>query len=592
MSEQAHILVIDDDPLIRRLVAKTLQNEGMQTTVAASGDEGLALFKEHGADAILLDVIMPNGLDGYTTCTQIREQSAGQHIPILMMTGLEDLDSINRAFEAGATDFISKPINIPLLGHRIRYILRAAQTTQSLLDSEKRLHHMAYFDNLTDLPNRTFFQEHLRIMIALAHRHQQKLGVLFLDIDGFKRINDTLGHLMGDQVLQETSNRLRKCLRASDAFTRMGTPPQDGISLARLGGDEFTVLLSSIERNEDAATVAERIRKSLAEPYILGHQEVYTTTSIGISIFPIDGESELELLKNADLAMYYAKRVGGNAYRYFSIHMTDAAKRRLLLDNQLHKALERDELELHYQPQFDLTTGQYCGVEALLRWNCQELGRISPAEFIPLAEDNGLIIQIGEWVLREACLQAKSWQDQNVLLTRMAVNVSGKQLLHKAFPLLVATVLAETGLNPDALELEVTESALIFEEDSVLEVLQALKQIGVQLSIDDFGTGYSSLSRLMNFPIDCLKIDQSFIRDLEQNSAKTAIVTAIIQMAEGMSMNVIAEGIETQDQLEFVKRNNCKEIQGYLLCKPLPSTQVEEFLRDQVQLGSSVYVIN
>ncbi|MEQ1739617.1 MAG: EAL domain-containing protein [Methyloglobulus sp.] len=592
MSDQAHILIIDDDPLIRRLVGKTLQNAGMQTTVAASGEEGLALFKEHGADTILLDVIMPNGLDGYTTCTQIREQSTGQHIPILMMTGLDDLDSINRAFEAGATDFISKPINIPLLGHRIRYILRAAQTTQSLLDSEKRLHHMAYFDNLTDLPNRTFFQEHLRIMIALAHRHQQKLAVLFLDIDGFKRINDTLGHLIGDQVLQETSNRLRKCLRASDAFTRMGTPPQDGISLARLGGDEFTVLLSSIERNEDAATVAERIRKSLAEPYILGHQEVYTTTSIGISIFPIDGESELELLKNADLAMYYAKRVGGNAYRYFSIDMTDAAKRRLLLDNQLHKAVERNELELHYQPQFDLTTGQYCGVEALLRWNCQELGRISPAEFIPLAEDNGLIIQIGEWVLREACFQAKSWQGKNVPLTRMAVNVSGKQLLHKAFPLLVATVLAETGLMPAALELEVTESALIFEEDSVLEVLQALKKIGVQLSIDDFGTGYSSLSRLMNFPIDCLKIDQSFIRDLEQNSAKTAIVTAIIKMAEGMSMNVIAEGIETQDQLEFVKRNNCKEVQGYLLCKPMPSIQIEAFLRDQAQPGSGVYAIN
>ena len=509
MSDQAHILIIDDDPLIRRVVAKTLQNEGMQTSVAASGEEGVALFKEHGADAILLDVIMPNGFDGYTTCTQIRGHSTGQHIPILMMTGLDDLDSINRAFEAGATDFISKPINIPLLGHRISYILRAAQTTQSLLDSEKRLHHMAYFDNLTDLPNRTFFQEHLKIMIALAQRHQQKLGVLFLDIDGFKRINDTLGHLVGDQVLQETSRRLRKCLRASDAFIRIGTPPTDGISLARLGGDEFTVLLSSIERNEDAATVAERIRKSLAEPYILGHQEVYTTTSIGISIFPIDGESELELLKNADLAMYYAKRVGGNAYRYFSIDMTDAAKRRLLLDNQLHKAVERNELELHYQPQFDLTTGQYCGVEALLRWNCQELGRISPAEFIPLAEDNGLIIQIGEWVLREACLQAKSWQGKNVPLTRMSVNVSGKQLLHKAFPLLVATVLAETGLMPDALELEVTESALIFEEDAVLEVLQALKQIGVQLSIDDFGTGYSSLSRLMNFPIDCLKIDQT-----------------------------------------------------------------------------------
>ena len=581
MSDQAHILIIDDDPLIRRLVAKTIQNEGMRTTDAASGEEGVEIFKAHGADAVLLDVVMPDGQDGYAACAKIREQSSGQHIPILMMTGLHDLDSVNQAYDAGATDFITKPINFPLLGHRIRYMLRSAVTTQRLLDSEKRLHHLAYFDNLTDLPNRTFFQEHLQIMIALAQRHEQKLGILFLDIDGFKRINDSLGHHQGDLVLQETGNRLRKILRASDAFIRMGKTPPDGISLARLGGDEFTVLLSSIERNEDAATVAERIRLSLAEPFILEDQELYTTTSIGISIYPVDGETELELLKNADLAMYYAKRAGGNSYRYFSGNMTETAKRRLLLDNHLHKAIERNELELHYQPQLDLTTAKFCGVEALLRWNCLELGRISPAEFIPMAEENSLIIHIGEWVLREACLQAKHWQDQGVALDRMAVNVSAKQLLHKGFPVLVEKILSETGLEPSRLELEVTESALIFEEYTILDVLKSLKKIGLKLSIDDFGTGYSSLSRLMNFPIDCLKIDQSFIRDLEQNPAKAAIVTAIIKMAEGMDMSVIAEGVETRGQLEFVKNKNCKEVQGYLLCKPLPSAQVEEFLRNQ-----------
>ncbi len=588
MPAQAHILIIDDDPLIRRLVSKTLQNEGMQATVAASGEEGLKIFEEGSFDAILLDVMMPNGMDGFATCTKIREQPIGQRIPVLMMTGLDDLDSVNRAFEVGATDFVSKPINIPLLGHRILYTLRASNTTQSLLDSEKRLHHMAYFDNLTGLPNRTFFQEHLQIMIALAQRHQQKLGVLFLDIGGFKRINDTLGHHLGDQVLHEASNRLRKCLRTSDVLSRMDGSPQDNILLARLGGDKFTVLLSSIERDEDAATVGERIRKSIAEPFVIGEHELYMTTSIGISIFPVDGENALDLLKNADLAMHHASRAGGNSYQYFSVNMNEAAIRRLVLDNHLHKAIERNELELHYQPQLDLSTGEYLGVEALLRWNCHELGRISPAEFIPLAEDNSLIIRIGEWVLRTACIQAKSWHDQGLILGRMAVNVSGKQLLHKVFPSLVAKILTETGLEPNALELEVTESALIFDEGVILEVLQSLKKIGVQLSIDDFGTGYSSLSRLMNFPIDCLKIDQSFIRDLEQNPAKAAIVVAIIEMAKGMNMSVIAEGVETPGQLDFIKNRQCKEAQGYLLCRPLPSRQVEEFLRNQPQLSLGI----
>jgi diguanylate cyclase len=581
MSNPANILIIDDDPVIRRLVVKTLQKEGMNTTDVSNGTEGAKVFREGRFDVVLLDVIMPNGLDGYATCAKIREQETGKHTPVLMMTGLEDVESVNRAFEVGATDFVSKPINIPLLGHRIRYVLRAANTTQSLLDSERRLHHLAYFDSLTSLPNRTFFQEHVQIMIALAQRQQLKLSILFLDIDGFKRINDTLGHHLGDQVLQEAGNRLRNCLRDSDTLIRMDNTDKASVSLARLGGDEFTVLLPSIKRNEDAAVVAERIRLALAQPYLLQDQELYTTTSIGISIYPVDGDNQMELLKNADLAMYHAKREGGNCFRYFSPDMTGAAKRRLVLTNHLHKAIELNELELHYQPQLDLETGKYCGLEALLRWNCQELGRISPAEFIPLAEETNLIIRIGEWVLREACFQAKSWRDQNVTLGRMAVNVSAKQLLHRGFISQVINALSDSGLEPNALELEVTESALIFEEAAILETLNTFKKMGIQLSIDDFGTGYSSLNRLMNFPIDCLKIDQSFIRDLELNSAKAAIVAAIIQMAEGLSMSVIAEGVETQGELDFVKNRQCKQVQGYLLCRPLPSTQVEEFLKAQ-----------
>jgi diguanylate cyclase (GGDEF)-like protein len=577
MKDQYQIIVIDDDPLIRLVVAMALRAVGLTTIEAVSGEEGLRLFNEMGADAILLDVMMPDGMDGFATCAEFRNLPDGQHIPVLMMTGLEDLESINHAFEAGATDFITKPINIPLLGHRVRYMLRASHTTQRLVESERRLHRMAYFDSLTELPNRQFFKEHLQHMIALAKRQKLRQGVLFLDLDGFKRINDTLGHHLGDLVLQATGERLRNSIRASDTLIRTGMA-DDGLSIARLGGDEFTVLLSAIERNEDAATVAERIRVNLTQPFIFGDHQLYTTTSIGIAIYPDNGDTAEELLKNADLAMYYAKRGGGNMYQYFTAKMSEIALRRLNLENRLRKSIEHGELELHYQPQLDVATGKFCGLEALIRWNCQELGRLSPAEFIPLAEETGLIVGIGEWVLREACQQAKYWRDQGIPLSRMAVNVSAIQFLHKGFSSLVTTILAETGLEPEVLELELTESVLINEEDIVLSVLKSLKQIGVKLAIDDFGTGYSSLSRLKNFPIDRLKIDQGFVRNIEQDSDNAAIVVAVIAMAEGMDMKVIAEGVETDGQLAFLKNKRCNEVQGYFLSKPLPTAQVEAFL--------------
>lgn len=578
--DQYHILIIDDDPLIRLLVATALQAVGLQTTEAASGEEGLKQFIERGADAVMLDVMMPDGMDGFVTCAEFRNLPNGQHIPVLMMTGLEDMESINRAYEAGATDFITKPINIPLLGHRVRYMLRASHTTKRLVESERRLHRMAYFDNLTELPNRQFFREHLQGMITLAHRQKLKLAVLFLDLDGFKRINDTLGHHLGDRILQATSERLRKSLRADDTLIRRGST-QNGNSLARQGGDEFTVLLPMLEHNEDAAIIAERMLENMAQSLILGDHEIYTTISIGIAIFPDDGETAEELLKNADLAMYYAKRDGGNLYRYFSAAMTEAALRRLTLENHLRKAGGRDELVLYFQPQLDVAIGKFCGAEALIRWDSQELGRISPVEFIPLAEETGLIISIGEWVLRQACSQAKAWINKGIPFSRMAVNVSAMQFLHKGFSSLVSSILAETGLEPHVLELELTESALISDEDGVLDVLLSLKRIGVQLAIDDFGTGYSSLSRLKNFPIDRLKIDQSFVRDIELNADNAAIAAAVLAMAESMGMKVTAEGVETEVQLAFLIKKGCHELQGYLLSKPLPSAQAEAFLMQE-----------
>lgn len=580
MSQQSTVIIIDDDPLIRLVVSKTLQAANLNTIEAASGEEGLQLFKEKKADAILLDVMMPSGMDGYATCSEIRNLPEGRHVPILMMTGLEDLESINRAYELGATDFITKPINIPLLSHRVRYMLKGSYTTQQLLKSEQRLHHMAYFDDLTELPNRHFFQENLQQMIALAHRKKLKLGVLFLDLDGFKRINDTLGHHLGDLVLQATSERLRKNIRVSDSFIQAGSY-QNNVSLARLGGDEFTALLSLIEHNEDAAIAAERIRINLAQPLIYGEHELTTTASIGIAIYPDDGETAEDLLKNADLAMYYAKRSGGNMYCYFSSYMMEMAIRKLTMENHLRKAIERREFDLHYQPQLDIDNKIFNGVEVLLRWKNKELGIISPAEFIPLAEETGLIIHIGEWVLRKACSQAYIWCSRGIPLARIAVNVSAVQLLHRGFPALVGAILTETRLDPRILELELTESALINDVDLVIDILEQLKQVGIQLAIDDFGTGYSSLSRLMNFPIDRLKIDQAFIRNLEQNSDNGAIAAAIIAMADSMNMKVTAEGVETNAQLDFLRNKCCNEVQGYFLSKPLSVEQAEEFLMKQ-----------
>ncbi len=576
MHDQPPIIVIDDDPLIRYVLTTALQTQGLDAVEAASGEEGLRIFDERGAEAILLDVVMPGNMDGYATCAELRIRLEGEHLPVLMMTGLEDLDSINRAYEVGATDFITKPLNIPLLAHRLRYMLRANNTTKRLRESENRLHRMAYFDTLTDLPNRQFFNEHLQQMIAVSKRQDLKLAVLFLDLDDFKRINDSLGHHIGDLVLQETGERLRKSIRSSDMVFHNGVT-QDGTTLARLGGDEFTMLLSLIETGDDAAVVAERIKTQVNQAFAIDDQELYTTTSIGIAVYPDDGEDAKDLLKNADMAMYYAKREGGNCYNFFSAEMTHAAVRRLALESHLRKAIERNELELYYQPQLNIESGQYSGLEVFLRWNNPELGEISLAELIPLAEDTGLIVGIGEWVLRNACAQAKQWLDNEVLLERIAVNVSVVQFLNKGFPALIATILTETGLPPNALELELTENILTRNDVDILEMLQAIKKIGVKLAIDDFGMGYSSLCKLRYFPIDRLKIDQLFVHNLEQDSKSGAIASAVIGLSDSLGMQVTAEGVETNEQLAILKGKYCKEVQGYLLSKPLPADQIKGF---------------
>ncbi|GAB6141436.1 hypothetical protein JCM14076_21650 [Methylosoma difficile] len=586
MPESPRILVIDDDSLVRLLISKALQSVGMSIEEAGSGEEGLEFFNEQRIDAVLLDVIMPGGLDGFATCREIRSQITGKHLPILMMTGLDDIDSITRAFECGATDFITKPININLLSHRIRYMLRGSKTTRQLLESQQRLHSMAYFDTLTGLPNRQFFREHLHFMVAVAARKQQKLAVLFLDLDGFKRINDTLGHHYGDKVLQAASKRLQASLRAKDLLVPKNAS-QEGSSLARLGGDEFTLLLTGIDNHQAAAVVAQRIISNFSHLFAIDNHELYTTTSIGIAVYPDDGETAEMLLQNADMAMYYSKRSGGNSYQFFSKHMAKAAIQSLNMDKCLRKAIENNELSLVYQPQMDTLTGRCTGVEALLRWNSAELNGVAPNEFIPHAEASGMIVSFGEWVLKTACYQAKRWHNDGLLFKRMAINISTVQLLQDGFTEMVAGVLAETGLAPYLLEFELTESAITSDETAVITALQTLKNMGIGLAIDDFGTGYSSLRRLKHFPVGRLKIDQSFITDIIEDTNSAAIVSAIIEMAEGMGMKVLAEGVETADQLKFLKNKRCQEVQGFWFCEPVKAEELEVFLLNTLENRNS-----
>ena len=428
--------------------------------------------------------------------------------------------------------------------------------------AEERIRNLAYFDVLTGLPNRRLFNDRLSMAINSARRHHQRLAILFLDLDLFKRINDTLGHSVGDRVLEEMSNRLKICMREADTVSRMG-------------GDEFTILMSEIQDVEDAARLARRIVESIREPFLVEDRELFVTTSIGISVFPEDGDSPEVLVKNADIAMYRAKDLGRNSYQLYTPQMNAKSFERLAMENELRKALERDEFLLNYQVKMNLDTGGIAGAEALVRWRHPDLGLVPPADFIPLAEDTGLIVPLGEWVLRAACVQNKLWQDRGLPPIRMAVNISPHQFNQADLVGRVRQVLSETGLDPKYLELEVTESVLMEHMDIAAHMLNELRAMGVVTSIDDFGTGYSSLAYLKRIPIDALKIDASFMHDLTTDDSDAEIVSAIISLAHNLRLKVVAEGVETEDQIAFLRSHGCDEIQGYLVSRPVSAENFE-----------------
>jgi len=570
------VLIVDGDEATRTLARAAVEDEGMVAVEAQSGSQLLSTVESARPDLVVLDPATP-GMDALDTCRTLRQHPENEDLPILIFTGADDLESIDRAYESEATDFMEKPVSWTIFRRRIRYLVRGGRARAQLRNMVDQVRSLAYYDSLTGLPNRLLYKEYLTKVLARARRTRELVAVVFLDVDHFKRINDTLGHDVGDEVIREAARRMQDSLREGDTVSRLGI--EEGIAdLARVGGDEFYLLVPQLASNSDAAKIATRLLGAFDEPFRLGSRDVAITASIGIAVFPDDGRDADVLLKHADTAMYRAKDEGRAQYQFFDKAMGTAASRRLELEHCLRTALERDELSLFYQPIIDTKSGSVVGTEALLRWQHPELGMVSPVEFIPVAEECGAIVSLGEWVLETACRQVRAWRDRGLGLW-VSVNLSARQIRDRSFVETVGRVLAENTLDPSCLVLELTESILMHREEESIALLAELKSLGVGLSIDDFGTGYSSLSYLKHFPLDNLKIDRSFVKGIPDDRDDVAITGAIIALAHSLGLKVTAEGVETQEHLESLCAYGCDEIQGYLYSPPIPPEALEEYLQ-------------
>ena len=698
-ARRALILVVDDDATQRLLTRQYLEQADFEVVEACDGEEALVAYEQQRPDLILLDVRMPK-MDGFAVCARIREMVDGAEVPVVMVTGLDDIDSLEHSYQSGATDFITKPVVWETLSHRVRYLLRAGDAIRALRKSESRLmqaqqvgrlgnwdwdivrdqahwsdeifrlfpiestaldasfqsflnfvhpedrqrvnaaiddalankapflvehriighdgrevtveqqadvvfgdndtplrmigtvqdvserkrtelqiHQLAYFDALTGLPNREHFRRHADRALRAAKRNNKRMALIFLDLDEFKFINDTLGHDAGDELLCNIADHLQHSVRASDLVAKLDLEDSNRTALSRLGGDEFTVLLPDLCETEVAAQIAERILDKLRCPIKIQGKEFFITGSLGIALYPDDGDSVDTLLKNADIAMYHAKQGGRNSYRFYARHMDERVQARLSMESKLKRALEREELELHYQAKVEIGTGRVVGVEALLRWHNAEMGQVSPARFIPLAEETGLIVPIGEWVLHTACRQGQAWREAGLVTGNIAVNLSSHQFRRGGLIETVERALASTGWDAHWLELELTESVIMENAEETIRVLNQLKTMGITLSVDDFGTGYSSMAYLKRFPLDVVKIDRSFVSDITTDPNDATIVRAIIALAHGLNLTSIAEGVETEQQLNFLREHGCDQIQGYLVNRPVPAEPMESLLR-------------
>jgi predicted signal transduction protein with EAL and GGDEF domain len=578
------VLIVDDDPGAHLLLGTALTMAGFHVMSAANGAAAIASFRAQPVDCIVLDVVMP-GMNGFDTCTALRALPHCRHVPILMQTSLDDMDSVNRAYTAGATDFASKGINPMLLAQRVKFLVRTKRTQDQLVASEARVRYLAYYDPLTALPNRQRLKQLLVDQVEWAMLRQSGVATLMLDIDNFSRINDTQGPAAGDAVLKEVADRLQHCLRECDRlmFDAVATATAGVIKdcVARTGGDEFGLVLPGVSTAEAADSVGRRVQLALARPFIIGGQEYPLSAAIGISVFPRDAADAENLINNADAAMHHAKKAHLGGMEFFKKSISARAAKRMSLESHLRKAVERQEFVLHYQPRLSLETLQVEAVEALLRWPHPERGLVSPDEFIPIAEQSGSIVEIGDWVLREACSQAKRWHDLDKSSWQVAVNVSGVQFRDGSLVRRVQDAIGSAGIRPGAIELEFTEGALIEYSSAVSKAVTSLKELGVATALDDFGTGYSSMSYLRHFPVDTLKIDRTFVRDIaSRNAGDAPLVDAIIAMAKSLGLATVAEGVETDTQWQYLRDRDAGQVQGYLFCKPLSIVDLERWHTD------------
>ncbi len=572
---RARLFMAGGDP---SLMAKLPPSAAPFETVYCKGAESaVAAVREANASGrpfavTFLDMRMPPGPDGAWAAERIRELDA--QVEIVMCTAFSDVDPVELGRRVPPADkifYLQKPFH----PHEVRQMALALGEKRS--SAERRLVELAEIDSLTGLPNRVRFLERLNEAVQSAGELGHPLAVLFVDLDNFRRINDVLGHIVGDELIRRTSMRFREILRRDDEIAR-APDAGDGFEVARLSGDQFVVLLHSLRDPKDAAIVAERMTRPLVTPADADGPPITLTASVGVAVFSGEGCTAEALLRQSGIAMYSAKRLGRGRCAFFDAAMNEGAQARFSLESQLEGALGRDEFSLHYQPQFDLATGRISGMEALLRWTNAGLGRISPEEFIPLAEETGLILPIGEWTLRTACRQLREWQDMDLPAGRVAVNVSPLQFTQRDFCTVVADVLRETGLAPECLELEITESLMMRDEEWTRDVLAELRRIGVSVAIDDFGMGYSSLGRLGSIAVNRLKIDRSFVRSVDSLGRQATIVSAIVSMAKALGLQVVAEGVENFNQLLHLQDQGCNEVQGFLLSRPLPPAEATQLL--------------
>ena len=565
------ILVIEDEASIRENILELLEAENFEGFGADNGLAGVKLAREILPDLILCDLMMPV-IDGYSALTLLRAEPATASIPFIFLTALSDRTHLRTGMELGADDYLTKPCTPNELLRAIQTRLQKREAVQQHYMAEikrasDQLNDLLYYDSLTQLPNRLSLAERFRqILNTCAPTDTNKLiPVLCVGLDRFNRINDTLGHETGDLLIKDFAERLKTSLDTD-------------LTIARLNGDRFAILLPPADRKQDAAAVAETIQDSLSQPFLSDSQEIFLSASIGIALYPRDGTSLEKLLQHASQAMHLAKQQGGNQHQFYTAAFLSATSDDLALETDLRYALERQEFQVCYQPQVSLQTGKITGAEALLRWHHPKRGLILPARFIPLAEETGLIVPIGEWVLSAACRQAQGWHQAGFSGLRVAVNLSSRQFSQLNMRQRLTDILIETGFNPTYLDLELTESVLLENSQAAIRRLSALKALGLQIAIDDFGSGYSSLRYLQQFPFDILKIDRNFVNNISADARNRAITAALIDMAHQLDLKVIAEGVETKEELAFLRQHQCDEMQGYLFSRPLAAAEFEKLL--------------